>query len=402
MRYAVFSKGRTAVIFKKAENLKYIFSTIKSSFLPAFFLFLGLLLFYSQNPFGFTFSTVLHYIFLLIAAITTVILCISDRSKPLFSLVLGIVCYFIINALKVKYGTEFAASAEFRCLCFALPLNFVLLYFLPQSQLTQQRNKYLLLGLLTEAMIWTHIAPLFNNIPHIEITLEAMSLWACTLWIVLLAPLAINISFKNTIINTGLFYADTALFLGMIYANSHSGQTTFFLSFALILFCITLLNLHHTYHNDYLENVGSKIAYLNHANTKFPYKYTIALFSIDNRDKLLKVIGNKKLTVLEQMVVNRIRELPYEMNLYRYNAEELIMVFKNEDANHVREFAENIRRNIAAAEFVFATMKSIKITISVCVSEKTRKDLDANEVTERTHNALQKNYRFNCNIVTVA
>ena len=47
-------------------------------------------------------------------------------------------------------------------------------------------------------------------------------------------------------------------------------------------------------------------------------------------------------------------------------------------------------------------MKSIKITISVCISEKTRKDLDANEVTERTHNALQKNYRFNCNIVTIA
>lgn len=390
------------MIFKKAEDLKYIFSTIKSSFLPAFFLFLGLLLFYAENPFNWTFSSVLHYAFMLIAALTMIILCIYNRSKPLFSLILGIVCYFIINTLKIKYGSEFAASAEFRCLCFALPLNFVLLYFLPQSNLPQKRNKYLLFGLLAEAVIWTHICPLFNNIPHIEITLEAMPLWACTLWVILLAPLAINISFKNTIINTGLFYADTALFLGMVYADSHSGQTTFFLSFALILFCVTLLHLHHTYHHDSLENVGSKIAYLSHANTKFPYKYTIALFSIDNRDKLLKVLGRKKLTVLEQMVVNRICELPYEMSLYRYNEEELIMVFKNEDANHVREFADNIRRNIAAAEFVFASMKSIKITISVCISEKTRKDLDANEVTERTHNALQKNYRFNCNIVTIA
>ncbi len=390
------------MILKKAENLKYIFSTIKSSFLPAFFLFLGLLLFYSQNPFSFTFSAVMHYSFLIITAFTTAILLISGRSKPLFSLVLGIVCYFIINTLKIKYGSEFSSSAEFRCLCFVLPLNFIFLYFLPQSHLSQPRNKYLLFGLLVEAVIWTHICPLFNNVPHIEISLEAMPLWACTLWVVLLAPLAINISFKNTIINTGLFYADSALFLGMIYADTASGQTTFFLSFALILFCVTLLHLHHSYHNDYLENVGSKIAYLTQANTKFPYKYTIALFSIDNHDKLLKVLGSKKLTVLEQMVVNRIRELPYEMSLYRYNDEELIMVFKNEDANHVKEFAENIRRNIAAAEFVFATMKSIKITISVCVSEKTRKDLDANEVTERTHNALQKNHRFNCNIVTVA
>ena len=387
-------------LFKKAENLKYIFSTIKSSFLPALFLFLGLLLFYAQNPYEFSLATILHYGFLIIATLTSVLLFLSDRSKPLFSLIIGIVGYCIINTLKVKYGEEFAASSEFRCLCFILPLNFALLYFLPQSKLLQTRNKYLLLLLLAEAALFSHIGTFINHIPHIDITLEAMPLWACALWIMLLAPLAINISFKNTIINTGLFYADTALFLGMIYANTPSGQTTFFLSFALILFCVTLLSLHYSYHYDYLENVGSKIAYLNEANSKFPYKYTIALFSIDNRDKLLKVIGRKKLTVLEQMMVNRIRELPYELSLYRYNEEELIMVFKNEDAKHVKEFADNIRRNIAAAEFVFADMKSLKITISVCVSEKTRKDLDANEVTERTHNALQKNYRFNCNITT--
>ncbi len=387
-------------LLKKAENLKYIFSTIKSSFLPAMLLFGGLLLFYAQNPYEFGLASILHYCFFGVAAITSLLLCFSNRSKPLFSLLLGMVCYCIINVLKLKYGETFSESAEFRCLCFVLPLNFVLLYFLPQSHLWQARNKYLLFGLLIEAAVFAHIYQWADLLPHIDITLEAMPLWACALWIMLLAPLAINISFKNTIINTGLFYADTALFLGMIYANSASGQTTFFLSFVLILLGITLLSLHNSYHYDYLENVGSKIAYLNHASSKFPYKYTIALFSIDNRDKLLKVIGRKKMRVLEQMIVNRIRSLEYDLSLYRYNEEELIMVFKNEDAKHVKVFADDIRRNIAAVEFVFASMKSIKITISVCVSEKTRKDLDANEVTERTHNALQKNYRFNCNITT--
>ena len=389
-------------LLKKAENLRYIFSTIKSSFLPAIFLFAGLLLFYAQNPYEFSQATIFHYCFLGIASVTAVLLCLFNRSKPLFSLLLGIVCYCIINTLKAAYGAEFMTSAEFRSLCFVLPLNFVLLYFLPQSRLLQARNKYLLLLLLLQATIFSRFGTIFNMLPHIDITLEAMPLWACALWIILLAPLAINISFKNTILNTGLFYADTALFLGMIYANSASGQTTFFLSFALILFGTTLLSLYKSYHYDYLENVGSKIAYLNHANSKFPYKYTIALFSIDNRDKLLKVIGRKKMMALEQMIVNLICQMPYELSLYRYNEEELIMVFQNEDAKHVKDFADNIRRNIAAAEFVFASMKSLKITVSVCVSEKTRKDLDANEVTERTHNALQKNYRFNCNITTTA
>ena len=390
------------MFLKKLGNIKYLFSTIKISFLPAFFLLSGLLLFFAQNPFEFGFCTILHYLFLIFSALTVLTLCISNQSKPLFSMILGLVSYCIINALKAKYGTDFTATAEFRCLCFILPLNFVLLYFLPQSKLTKKRNKYLLLGFLAEAAIFTHICPLFNHIPHINITLEAMPLWGCSLWIVLLAPLAINISFKNTIVNTALFYADSALFLGIVYAASPSGQTAFFLSFAIILFAATWHNLYYVHHYDYLENVGSRIAYINHANSKFPYKYTIALFSIDNRDKLLKVIGPKKLNTLEQMIVNRITGLSYDLSLYRYNAEELIMVFKNEDAKHTKEFADNIRRNIAGAEFIFSSLKSLKVTISICISEKTRKDLDANEVTARAHNALHKNYRFNCNITTIA
>lgn len=390
------------MFLKKLKNIKYIFSTIKISFLPAFFLLLGLIVFYAQNPFEPGLYMILHYLFLIFSALTVLTLCISNQSKPLFSMILGLVSYCIINTLKIKYGADFTATAEFRCLCFVLPLNFAFFYFLPQSRLTEKRNKYLLLAVLLQATVFSHIFPLFNHILHINITLEAMPLWACFLWIILLAPLAIHISFKNNIINTGLFYADSALFLGMVYATTPSGQTTFFLCFAIILFITTWHNLFYIHRYDYLENVGSKIAYINHANSKFPYKYTIALFSIDNRDKLLKVIGLKKLNILEQMIVNRIVNLSYDLSLYRYSEEELIMVFKNEDAKHTKEFADNIRRNIAGAEFVFASQKSLKITISICVSEKTRKDLDANEVTTRAHNALQKNYRFNCNITTIA
>ena len=105
---------------------------------------------------------------------------------------------------------------------------------------------------------------------------------------------------------------------------------------------------------------------------------------------------------LEQMLVNRIYEMPYELSIFRYNDSELLMVFKNEDAKHVKDFAENIRRNIASSEFVFTNNKSVKITISVCVSEKTRKDLNASEVTDRAHNALQKRYHLNGNVVTIA
>lgn len=390
------------MFFKSAGNIKYIFSTIKSSFLPALLLLSGLVLYYAENPYVGGLSQTFHYLFLIFTVGTLILLCLANQSKPFFSLLTGAAAYIIINQLKIQYGENFFNTSEFRCLCCILPLNLFILYFLPPSKLHSGRSKYVLLALLLQAAIFSHIHQIFNYIPHIDITLQAVPLWNCALWIILLTPLAFNISFKNTILNTGQFYASMAVFMGMIYSDSPSGITTFFLAFTLILLCVSVLHLYRSYHYDYLENVGSKTAYINHANSKFPFKYTIALFSIDNRDKLVKAIGDAQCCVLDQMVVNLILEQPYNLSLYRYNETELLMVFKNEDARHVKEFAENIRRKVAATEFVFASHKSIKITISVCVSEKTRKDLNASEVTERTHNALQKNYRFNCNIVTVA
>ena len=385
---------------KFSHNLKYIFSTIRSSFLPALFFLCALTMFYADNPYSDEMSFTLHYLMLITAATAMSLLYFANQSKPLFSLLVGFAGYLVINNLKLKYGAEYIDSAEFRCVCFALPLNFILLYFLPQTKLRIRRNVLLLLFILTQAFILQKYGSFINNIPHLDILLEAVSLWACVLWCLMLGVIALNISFKNTIINTGLFYADTCLFMGLLYSQTSSGLTTFFLGFTLIIFCTVILDLYHRYHYDTLENVNSKVSFANHAVSKFPFKYSVALFSIDNRDKLQTVLGEKKLHILEQMLINRILEMQYEVYLYRYNDSELMMVFY-ENARHTKEFVENIRHNIAATEFIFASHKSIKITISSCISEKTRKDLYASEVTERARNALHKNHRFNCNIITV-
>lgn len=383
-------------------NIKYILSTIKSSFLPAV-IFAGVLaLFYAQNPYDDTFSLSLHIAFLIFSALGTALLFTVNISKPFFSFLLGIMCYLGINWLKSKMPESWLVSPEFLCLCFALPLNLTIFYFLPSYKLRSAAGRYMLLFILAQTAIIQHYGNFILQIPHIDVCMGAIPLWAAGTWLVFFLPIFLDISIKNTIINTGLFYTGSSLFLGMIYADSPSGLTTFSLGFSLILCCTTVLELFHRYHYDTLENVGSAIAYQSHADTKFPYKYTIGLFSIDNRDKLLKVIGTRKMQILEQMLVNKIRELPQDIALYRYNAEELIIVFKNENAKHTQEYADNLRRMIAASDFVLSSKKSLKITISICISEKTRKDLYASEVTTRAHNMLQKTYRFNCNITTKA
>ena len=51
-------------------NLKYILSTIKSSFLPALIFALGLFSFYACNPYELSANVFLHYAFLGVACFT--------------------------------------------------------------------------------------------------------------------------------------------------------------------------------------------------------------------------------------------------------------------------------------------------------------------------------------------
>lgn len=383
-------------------NFKYIFSTIRGSFAPAMFLLGVLAFFFAKNPVAADTTILLHFLFLGTVGLCFVLQYLSNRSKPFFALLVMVVSYLIVNSLKITYGGAFTAQPEFQCLCFIVPLTLLGLHFLPQGKLIQIKNMYLLCGLLAEAVIFQYICPLFSELPYVDVTLENMPLAAYVVWAIVLVLTLINICVESSIIGTGLFYAYVCVFVSLIYAAISGGSVAFSFGAAVILLTAICADLYHRYHYDRLEFVNSQIAYLSHANSKFPFKYTILMFSVDNRDKMSDALGERQVEALEQMIVNKIRELPYEPIFYRYNDEELIMVFKNEDAKHTHEYAENIRRAVAASEFILASGKNLKVTISACVSEKTRKDLNASEVTERAHSALHKNHRFNCNITTIA
>lgn len=384
-------------------SLTYVLSTIKSSFLPALFFACGLITFYAQNPYENGVSLSLHIAFYIFSFLGLLLLCTVNRSKPFFSFLSGVICYVLLNQIKIRYGEDYTLSPEYLWICFVLPLNLVVFYFLSPLKLQSRQSFWLLTAMLMQIVLIQHFGQVITQIPYLEVNFGCLPLEAAALWLLILIPISIDISFKDTLVNTGLFYADSCLFMGLVYSDSATGLTTFFLSFSLILCCTAILDLYRRYNFDVLENVGSYNAYLSQANNKFPYKYTIVLFSIDNRDKLLKVIGDRKLQELEQMLVNRIAAFSYDISVFRYQlADELILVFKNEDAKHTMEYAENIRHVVAASDFIFTNGKEIKITISASVSEKTRLDLNATSVTTRAHNALQKAYRFNCNIVTKA
>ena len=103
------------------------------------------------------------------------------------------------------------------------------------------------------------------------------------------------------------------------------------------------------------------------------------------------------------MIAGRITEEEGEENVYRYNEDEFVIVFRNEDKNESFEHLEKIRRSIASAEFVLNNRKkAVKLTVSTCVSEKKRSDANSIEVLFRAHKTLQKANEFSHNISSKA
>lgn len=381
-------------------SFKQTFSTIRRSFLPAGLLAAAAMTFFAQNPFEAGFSLTLHLIFLGLSAVCLLFLYMTNRARPFFGILLGLMSYLLINWLRKQPDTELLTDSQFLALCFVVPLNLGIFYFFPRGKLQTAQTKYILIALLFEFYLLPYLGGFLQQIPYIEATWQNIPLWSALLWMILLIWLLFDISFHNTFLNAGTFYACTCLFLGFIYADSASGLSAFFLGFTLISACAFMLDFYRHYRYDLLENVGSYTAYLNNGNGKFAFKYSIGVLSINERDKWVTDIGIDKVRTLEQLIIDKIHELPENYDIYRYNDEAFIIVFNNQIAKQATESAEEIRRSIAAAEFVFSSGRSVKITVSICISEKTRKYIDAQIVAERAYDGLLKGSRFNNNIVT--
>ena len=308
-----------------SNSLTYICGTVKDSFVPAFIFGTALVLFYGQMPFTSELSQLLYYIFSAVSAIVLILLYLINRSKPFFSLLLGITAFLVLNHLKHTYGQECIHQTQYIWLCFLLPLNLLVFYFLPAFRLRSKKGIIITFFLLLQMILLEHANGLILNIPFVKIYWQSMPLWSVALWFSVLVLLAINISFKNTLPNTGLFYADVALFLGFIYADNASAVSVFSLTFATILLGVTLLDLYNGYKHDILQYVDSYNLYLSRAANKFPFKYTVGLFCLDNREKIMTQAGAKSLRILEQMLINKIiEEAPEDTEIYRYKNDEFL------------------------------------------------------------------------------
>ena len=150
-----------------------------------------------------------------------------------------------------------------------------------------------------------------------------------------------------------------------------------------------------------LDIAGFK-AYVYDAERKYPLKYSISLMYIDDYNRLLKRFGYHKMILLKKMFINRINKVNPEVQIYNYREDSFILAFLNFNAPESFEKAEEIRRSLVKSIFIFNENNHLQLTVSQCISEKKRSDIDANAVLERAEENLQKACKFTRNITIKA
>lgn len=389
---------------KLQENIERILPLIKNIFVPAGFFSVGLLSFYACGNISVSTQNFLHILFFALCFTGFMILLYFNKTRPVFFIFILTLSYIIINYLKNIYGNNYTISPYYINLCLFLPLNFALFYFIPDHRLMTKINIYLLLAVFAQFSL---VEFLSQEKIALNLNIETryfgnISILGLLVYIICLTIFFLKTAQKGYILDYALFFTSLNTFFALIYSDSASALTIFYTTAALTVLTALIMEIRYNTYKDSLTGLSGRYSYMINS-ASFPLKYCIGLVSIDDYNKLINIFGRKDRDALVRMIANKILEEEPEENIYRYNEDEFVIVFKNEDKNESFEHLEKIRRAIASAEFILNNRKkSIKLTVSTCVSEKKRSDANSIEVLFRAHKTLQKANEFSHNISSKA
>ena len=379
-------------------GLKKILAAVKGFYLPALILGCAVLYFCGQARFQSGEYQLWQILFYILLSANVVFVMIVREFKPLMHLLWLIAMYLLVNHLRFRYGAETMQMPSLQILLFLLPINWLYFTTREEDAFFSDKNFYFLCLVLIQLALVENADKLFEA-TNVSFLLQNLLIGE---WGIVFLCLLIQASLNNNIKINGLCYAFACLGLAFLNMESPAAMSLFSCAAVLILLVSSVQNFLYTFVYDDLTGVYSRRMYHFHASNSFPLKFSIGVVCLDDYAKLVRVFGQKKVNVLLKIIVDVIRKANTGAIVYRYNDDEFILVFKNEDKKQSYEYLENIRRTVAGAEFVLNRKQIVKITISAGVSEKKRSDADAGVVLERTREVLQKTYKFTQNITSRA
>lgn len=388
-------------MLKFFKHLSLILPQIQNSLCPAFIFacaFLGYFLYGEISPFA---KNNLHILFWVTNFLCLAILIYFNRQRPIFFLLTTIIAYIIINNLKQKYSLDYLSTNGYINLCFFVPINLILFYFLPERHLFKTNNAYWLIFIFLEIALGEYLNSteifLSLNSSVDSINLNSLSV---LLFIIFIICAFSKCCRSGYIDDTTLFFSGLNIFAGFYYSANSTALCIFFAASSITALIGIIKNINFLIRYDQLTGLSNRRTYIKDS-AKFPLKYSLAVICLDNYKHLYSVLGKIRTQKLLKMLVLKLLELEPDNPIYRYTSDEFIIIFKNDNIKQSFEKLDNIRREIASSEFMFShKRKGIKITISGCVSEKKRSDADSLEVLKRTQNTLQKTYQFTQNLIS--
>ena len=300
-----------------------------------------------------------------------------------------------MNVLKKYNGIDFF-NVDYCFLSMLIPFNWLLYLMSDFFKLPKQYDFYFLCIILIEAMIIENKTLLGISEFSMLVKFAILCVWGVSI-----LAYMVYISIFPSMKQYGLFFVYLSLGLSLINYGSVFAVSIYY-SFSLLIVLVSMIyTVVYAYFRDTVTGVYGINTYLRQSK-EFPLKYSLGVICIDDYAKLLKVFGRRQLNLLLKMLIGKVKESSMGAEIYRYNEDEFVLIFYNEDKKKSFEYLENIRRSIASSEFVINSKQSVRMTISSGVSEKKRSDADADAVLLRAREAFQKTYKFTQNVTSMA
>lgn len=365
-----------------------LLSSVKDSYMPAFFV-LTASFFCALNTHldGPAVLSINIMFFLCCFANIALLFWIKDFPNIFFTLIL----LFLYLALAKVLQSPFVAPVILeRWLMLIMPLNLFLIFSARQKE---THPFYLLCFFLAQAALVENLC-----LSEYALLPDFFTSVSKILWLALLAYLLISVSIYPSIKRSSFFFEALLIFTALFYFQY---PHLFLICLFFALLSNLSANIYHTVYNHFRDEVTGVYSYNSFPaldRNKFPGKYSIAFFCIDNYKKILKIFKKNLTDKLTVMVLKRITELKPEARIYRLKEDEFCLIFLGQDIRQTYDLLENMRRLIAGTEFVLKKNKILKITITPVVAEKHRNDANAAVVLERMHKNFDARYKFTQNI----
>ena len=379
------------------QTLEKYVPLISNMLIPALIYIIALLYFLAANDFNASLGMFFHNGFYVLSILGIIILLNFNINRHMFCLIVNLITYVLINQIKREYGTEFEQTICFGYLMILLPLNLLIFYILGRFRFLSVRSLQLVMLILLEY----GIADVLNkhNI-NLNISFFGVNILSCFFYFLLILIAFIKSVNSNRNYDYTFMYVAISTATGLYFAENSTGLSMFFFIAQLIIFIDLVYTL--TYNHFYDETTGfySRNSYLLKSK-HFPFKYNLGIVSIDNYDKLQKTFGYKKQKILTNLIAEVIQELTAEEEVFRYAADQFVVLYKDKDNKESFAHLDNIRRIIAGLSFSWSIkQKPIKLTVSCSLAEKKRSDASSIEVLMRADKAMQKTLKFSHNVTS--